>query len=131
MKKTAVTVLLFLVAFGSMSFATPTLLSVTIPFSFHAGDAKLPAGDYDIGTVHPSVLTLRMHNGSQAALITVDRVDRLSGIAANSISFRRYGDEYFLAALDGGDFKAKTSMSKSERKLAADVKGTLIAFSLK
>jgi hypothetical protein len=77
-------------------------LEVNIPFQFHAGDTKLPAGEYRIHVLEDSDLRLMeisSANGSVSALFQVQ--DRgLNSTPANSeLIFNKYGDRYFLTEL--------------------------------
>jgi hypothetical protein len=75
-------------------------LDVTIPFQFHAGDAKLPAGKYVIHTVGNSDLTLMeivSSDGSTSALFEVRDAEANSTPAKSELIFNKYGDRYFLA----------------------------------
>lgn len=75
-------------------------LDVTIPFQFHAGDAKLPAGKYIIHTVDNSDLTMMeisSADGSTSALFEVRDSVANSAPAKSELIFNKYGDRYFLA----------------------------------
>ena len=72
-----------------------------IPFAFNAGNNVLPGGDYRVAIVNPSsdhsVLRITSSDGKSTMIRTVD----VEGWAASKakISFRHYGDHYFLACL--------------------------------
>jgi hypothetical protein len=75
-------------------------LDVTIPFQFHAGDAKLPAGKYIIHTVDNSDLTMMeisSADGSTSALFEVRDAEANSAPAKSELIFNKYGNRYFLA----------------------------------
>jgi hypothetical protein len=75
-------------------------LEVTIPFQFHAGDAKLPAGKYIIHTVDNSDLTMMeisSADGSTSALFEVRDAEANSAPARSELIFNKYGNRYFLA----------------------------------
>ncbi len=75
-------------------------LEVTIPFQFHAGDAKLPAGKYIIHTVDNSDLTMMeisSADGSTSALFEVRDAEANSAPAKSELIFNKYGNRYFLA----------------------------------
>jgi hypothetical protein len=77
-------------------------LEVTIPFQFHAGDAKLPAGKYIIHTVDNSDLTfmeISSEDGSTSALFEVRDAEANSTPAKSELIFNKYGNRYFLARL--------------------------------
>ena len=75
-------------------------LDVTIPFQFHAGDAKLPVGKYIIHTVGNSDLTMMeisSADGSTSALFEVRDAEAISAPAKSELIFNKYGNRYFLA----------------------------------
>jgi hypothetical protein len=129
MKKVLVIALALMAAIGTMAFARPVAVRVTIPFAFHAGDATLPAGEYEVTSFYQTTLMLRRADLPDGVFVPMTRVDRLPDTPSYSISFNRYGEEYFMATFDNGDFKASLSKTKAERKLAGDnLKGTVIAY---
>ena len=120
-----------LIASGSIAFAWPLAVRVNIPFEFHAGDAILPAGQYEIATMAKSLSTLMLRNmsGDDGAFVPTSPADRLQDTPAYSVSFNKYGEEYFMAGMDAGDLKVKILKTKAEKKLAGeDLKGTVIAY---
>jgi hypothetical protein len=121
-----------LIAFCSIAFARPLTVRVNIPFAFHAGDTVLPAGEYEIASIYMSALILRRMDGGDSVFAPTNQVDRLKDTPADSITFNRYGDDYFMVALNSGDFKVKLPKTNAEKKLAGDeFKGTVIAYLIK
>ena len=77
-------------------------LEADIPFQFHAGNAKLPAGKYRVQVLDDSGLTvmeISSVDGSTAALFQVDSAEANSTPAKSELIFNKYGDSYFLAKL--------------------------------
>lgn len=77
-------------------------LEVNIPFQFHAGDAKLPAGKYFIHVLDNSDLKLMeiaSADGSASALFGVHNAEANSAPAKSELIFNKYGNRYFLAKL--------------------------------
>jgi len=77
-------------------------LEVNIPFQFHAGDAKLPAGKYIIHTLDNNDLTIMeisSEDGSASALFEVHDTEANSAPAKSELIFNRYGNRYFLTKL--------------------------------
>jgi hypothetical protein len=75
-------------------------LEVNIPFQFHAGDAKLPAGKYFIHVLESSDLKLMeiaSADGSASALFGVRTAEANSAPAKSELIFKKYGNRYFLA----------------------------------
>jgi hypothetical protein len=71
-----------------------------IPFDFHVGTKKLPAGKYTVTVINPAsdrkVLQIRSSDGRSAA------ITQTTGIIATAsentkLVFHRYGDQYFFA----------------------------------
>lgn len=77
-------------------------LEVNIPFQFHAGNTKLPAGTYHIHTLDNTDLKLMeisSADGSVSALFEVRDAEANSTPAKSELVFNKYGDRYFLAKL--------------------------------
>jgi hypothetical protein len=132
MKKVLVVALVVMATLCSLAFAQPLKYRVTIPFAFHAGDALLQAGEYEISPLYLSTLMVQRADGGDGIFVPMNRFEISKAIPRDSISFNRYGEEYFLAALDAGELKATMYKTKLEKKLAGeDVKGTVIAYLIK
>jgi hypothetical protein len=77
-------------------------LEADIPFQFHAGNAKLPAGKYIIhvlDSTDQNVMEIRSAEGSTAALFEVHGVEASAAPAKGELIFNKYGDRYFLEKL--------------------------------
>jgi hypothetical protein len=77
-------------------------IEVNIPFQFHAGNLKLPAGQYRIHLLDDSGLTvmeISSADGSTSALFQVEDTKTDSTPAKSELIFNIYGDRYFLAKL--------------------------------
>jgi hypothetical protein len=97
-------------------------LEVTIPFQFHAGNAKLPAGKYIIHMLDNSDLTvmeITSADGSTSALFEVQDAEANSTPAKSELIFNKYGNRYFLAKVfDEGDANgSEVSKSTYEKKI--------------
>ena len=95
-------------------------LEVNIPFQFHAGNAKLPAGEYRIHVVEDSDLALMeivSADGSTSALFQVRESDANSAPAKNELIFNKYGNHYFLAELfeEGNATGSQVAESRYEK----------------
>lgn len=98
-------------------------LTADIPFSFYAGNAKLPAGKYTIRMLDASDLNLMEINsadGSTAALFEVREAEANSSPRKNELIFNKYGKRYFLAKLfdDGNPLGSAVPESRYQEKLA-------------
>jgi hypothetical protein len=77
-------------------------LEVNIPFQFHVGSSKLPAGKYIIHMLDDSdlkVMEISSADGSTSALFNVQSAVANSASARNELIFNKYGNRYFLAEL--------------------------------
>ncbi len=97
-------------------------LEVNVPFEFHAGDAKLPAGKYTIHTLDSSdtrVMEISSADGSTSALFEVKDAESNSAPIKSELIFNKYGNRYFLAKLFDEDNPYGSAVLKSryEQKL--------------
>lgn len=94
--------------FAAMIYPSPAhaqlvgSMEADIPFQFHAGDAKLPAGKYVIRMLDDSDLTIMeisRPDGSVAALFQVHSAEANSTPRKSELIFNKYGNRYFLNKL--------------------------------
>jgi hypothetical protein len=82
-------------------------IEVNIPFQFHAGNARLPAGKYRIHMLDDSnqaVMEIISADGSTSALFQVKEAQAYDMPGKNELLFNKYGNRYFLTKLfDAGD----------------------------
>jgi len=75
-------------------------LRVSIPFAFNVGDSTLAPGEYNVRIVNPSsdhsVLSFAEIKGGPAVMIRTTDIVGWSAAKAK-LTFRHYGDKYFLA----------------------------------
>jgi hypothetical protein len=98
-------------------------LEVNVPFQFHAGNAKLPAGKYIIRMLDDSDLTvmeIRSADGSTSALFEVQSAEANSTPAKSELIFNKYGNRYFLAQLfdEGNPSGSRVAKSRYEKKIS-------------
>jgi len=98
-------------------------IDVNVPFGFHAGNTKLPAGDYHIHMLDNSDLTIMeitSADGSTSALFQVQEADANSTPAKSELIFNKYGDRYFLSALfdEGNSIGSKVVESRYEKRVS-------------
>jgi hypothetical protein len=75
---------------------------VQVPFQFHVGNTKLPAGQYRIHVLDDSdlsVMEIMSTDGSISALFQVQETEANSTPAKSELLFNKYGNRYFLAKL--------------------------------
>ena len=77
-------------------------LETDVPFQFHVGNTKLPAGKYTIRVVDGSDLMLMeitSADGSTSALFQVLDAEANSAPGKSELIFNKYGNRYFLERL--------------------------------
>ncbi len=100
-------------------------LEVNVPFQFHAGDAKLPAGKYLIHMLDDSELTvmeITSADGSTSALFEVQSAKANSAPAQSELIFNKYGNRYFLAKLfeEGDESGSQVVESRYEKRISRE-----------
>ena len=100
-------------------------LEVNIPFQFHAGNAKLPAGQYRIHVLDGSDLTvmeISSADGSTSALFQVQDAEANSTPAKSELIFNKYGGSYFLAKLfdEGNPSGSQILESRYEKRVSQE-----------
>ncbi len=126
MKKTAYTMTALLVLVGAMAVAAQAQtahrapLRVSIPFQFHVGDTTLAAGEYTVKQLNPdsaaSTLQISRKDGSGNAIINM--IGAIGdGRSMTKLGFRRYGNQYYFAAVwfNGEKDGLQAPRSKAER----------------
>ena len=104
-------------------------LEANIPFQFHAGNAKFPAGKYLIHVLDNTDLTvmeIRSADGSTSALFEVHDAEANSAPGKSELIFNKYGNDYFLSKLfDEGDPSGSELIeSRAEKQIS---KGPVLA----
>ncbi len=85
---------------GKTKAQVVTDLEANIPFAFHAGDSRLPAGEYRIHVLDDSdlqVMEISSADGSISVLFEVDAAHVNSRPSKSELIFNKYGNRYFLA----------------------------------
>jgi hypothetical protein len=100
-------------------------LEVNIPFQFHAGNAKLPAGQYRIHMLDNSDLTvmeISSADGSASALFEVQDAEANSTPRKSELIFNKYGNRYFLAKLfdEGNPSGSQVLKSRYEKRISQE-----------
>ncbi len=98
-------------------------LEVNIPFQFHAGNTKLPAGKYRIHMLDDSDLTvmeISSADGSTTALFEVQDAEANATPAKSELIFNKYGNRYFLAKLfdEGNPSGSQVVESRYEKRIS-------------
>jgi hypothetical protein len=98
-------------------------LAVSIPFQFHAGNAKLPPGNYIIHMLDDSdlkVMEITSADGSTSALFEVQDAEANSTPAKSELIFNKYGNRYFLSKVfdEGNPSGSAVAKSRYEKKVS-------------
>jgi hypothetical protein len=98
-------------------------IDATIPFQFHVGNTKFPAGEYRIHVLDDSDLTtmeISSMDGSASALFQVREADTNSEPTKTELIFNKYGTRYFLAKMfdEGNPSGAQVSESGYEKRIS-------------
>ena len=78
----------------------------TVPFDFVVGNQTLPAGTYSISQISsggPSILRMRLKDGTAAGLISPVTVDAFTGHAGPKMVFEHTGDRNVLITIVSDD----------------------------
>jgi hypothetical protein len=103
-------------------------LEADIPFQFHVGNTKLPAGKYTIHVLDNANLTvmeISSADGSSSALFEVRDVETKPAPGKSELVFNKYGHRYFLEKLfeesdPSGSEVVKTGYEKRIAEAAAE-----------
>ena len=102
-RRLVVTGALLLVGVAASARAQGIETVTNVPFTFTAGDTKLPQDRYRISPM-PGQNNVFMVRGERHGVVLMSRIDRLSDREpAPSLTFHRYGDQYFLREVQLGD----------------------------
>ena len=97
-------------------------LRASVPFEFVVGGHTLPAGDYLVSQVHGErfMTVQNVSGGATPSVITIGLPGSLAAPGEASLTFHRYGSDYFLAEIwDGYTGQGRSIwMSGSEKERA-------------
>ncbi len=94
-------------------------VSAEVPFEFTVGGRTLPAGTYTIGRAsasRPGMLLLHGEDGSRTVVYAPADFDGRE--AGAQLVFHRYGNHYFLRAVQTGQGRYALGESKQEMQVA-------------
>ena len=87
-----------LTVFSAGSASAQSNGNFAVPFEFHAGRHTLAAGNYTVTEISPRMLQVRSQDGSTNVIVEAPMAARSKKqVTAAKLTFRRYGDHYFLA----------------------------------
>jgi hypothetical protein len=117
-----VTAALLLVGVAAPARAQGVETVTNVPFEFTAGDTNLPRDQYRI-TPMPGQTGALMIRGLRHGVVLMSRTDRSADREpAPSLTFHRYGDQYFLKEVQLGDGRIlQLPSTRAERRAAESV----------
>jgi hypothetical protein len=112
-----------LVAIASLTqaHAQTNVARVNVPFAFNLGADHFSAGTYTIGVQGLDYVALSNNENPSARMAIIEsRSDSGSPSAPASVTFRKYGNTYFLAEYSASGTTITLLESKKERSLARE-----------
>ena len=97
-------------------------LKADVPFGFNAGNAVLPAGEYEVARHGaPNILSIRSAGNGGAAMVRVTPAVPGKSNGATKLVFHKYGDRYFLSEVWPGGRNTGFTLPRSsaEREFLA------------
>lgn len=91
-----------LIAFGASRAQAQIVgeIEADIPFQFHAGNARFPAGKYILKMLDNSdldAMEIRSADGNHAAIFQVMSAQAETSPSKTELIFNKYGNQYFLS----------------------------------
>jgi hypothetical protein len=135
MKKQALKAVTMLVSIIALAFTTAVLsnaqsrsqrLRANVPFDFIVGDKTLSAGEYTVGTITNSSsdgIVVRSADGEHSAIRLTNNVLANAPKKRAMLTFKRYGNSYYLAQIwTPGSMEGREMVkSKTERTAAREL----------
>ena len=120
MKKRVYCIVAFLCIAGVLPVAAGAAagerLIANIPFDFSMAGKTLPAGQYEVTELRPSVLMLRNQTKTDSVAIVVVIEDSSNRVDKPRLDFHRYGQSYFLAGVYTNTIGIDVAESHAERE---------------
>ena len=112
---------LLLAAFTAAHAQSVRRAVVHVPFDFYAGQQLMPAGRYSVRPISQDgakMLLIQSEDGRTSAAVLTDAAGGPAPARGSSLTFRQYGDRYFLAQVFlTGAAGRELPASKAEKKL--------------
>ncbi len=117
----------FVFTASAAALANPLIsfrIQAKIPFDFQIGSKKFPKGEYTIESVTTTGLMRISNTKGKKAINFTAMQDKQNKKMKSRLSFRRYGEQYFLRKVwDGQDTIFELQRSSAEKKVAKALKG--------
>jgi hypothetical protein len=111
-------------AFGLIAVFQPLLATAAqpmvfhVPFDFTVGEKSFPAGTYRVTQPNDQFVVVQAANYSQSIMALTMTDDPGKDAGANTLSFTRYGDRYFLSKIANYSHGSRLHESAVEREMA-------------
>ncbi len=118
-------------AVAASAYAQDKVLA-DVPFEFAVGGKALPAGTYTIGRAsasRPGMLELRSEDGNGTVVYMPADFD--GGAAGAQLVFHRYGNHYFLRAVQTVQGRYALGESKQEMRVARGGQPDTVAMAMR
>ena len=89
------------------------------PFTFYAGDAKMPAGTYRVTQPDATVPVLLIEDAANSAFVRYVPVDKAGAASQAKVSFTNYGNLEFLSRISLAGQNSELVISQSEAEESA------------
>ncbi|HEY3988786.1 MAG TPA: hypothetical protein VGM02_05770 [Acidobacteriaceae bacterium] len=109
---------------ASHGFAQDTEMRVNVPFAFHNGSQRLPAGVYQVKIASEHVIELRGYSKS-GFVVTTPEIGKPQ--ARGKLVFQRYGGEYFLREVWAANSETGQKCAKSKLEREVEIANTKAA----
>lgn len=124
--------LLFVLMISSATIARAQSVKAVkahIPFDFSVRNKTIAAGDYVINRQDDQGLVwlLRNKNSGQQVILLVMNAEPKRIFGNSKLTFRRYGDKYFLTTVETSEYKIGLQKSRAERNLEKELKNNRLA----
>ncbi len=101
-----------------------TTAKAHIPFDFSVRNQTITAGNHEINRLGDSsaAWSLRSSDNRQSVIILGMSVESKRTSGNGKLTFRRYGNKYFLTAIETAAYKIELGKSRTERSLEKNLK---------
>jgi hypothetical protein len=130
--KSLLNTVLAIAALGAIPAFAQNTLQVTgyIPFAFHVGNQKLPAGEYVVkGEIGSSVVRISTTRGTPSVFLMTDSMEKDANSEQAHLTFHQYGTQRYLASVWSPSSASGRAAKKSrgEREAEAALAPTQVA----
>lgn len=115
---------LILMLTASAAYAQSHALKGNIPFDFVARGEILPAGEYTLTNDQKSAATWKISGKSIKSpmiYLLANTVENNTEIKTPKLTFRRYGNRYFLVAFTSSIYQINLPKTKQEKQLQREL----------